>query len=140
MKKIVLHGRKVVGGCAEGEALVTKDTISGWGGVDAMQGTIIERRHDLRGQRFTGKILVFPGTKGSSGTSMVFHMTRLKGTAPKALIFNDMTTKAALSAVLLHAPAVTDLDQDPLEIIESGDWVKVDADNGLIEITKKEAK
>ncbi len=28
--KIVLRGRKVVGGCAEGEAIVTSDTISGW--------------------------------------------------------------------------------------------------------------
>ena len=32
--KIILRGRKVVGGCAEGEALVTRDTISGWGGID----------------------------------------------------------------------------------------------------------
>lgn len=30
MEKIVLHGRKVVGGVVEGEALVTKETISGW--------------------------------------------------------------------------------------------------------------
>ena len=49
---IVLHGRKVVGGVAEGEALVTHETISGWGGVNAMQGTIIETRHELRGQSF----------------------------------------------------------------------------------------
>ncbi len=42
---IVLHGRKVVGGVAEGEALVTTQTISGWGGVNAMTGTIIETRH-----------------------------------------------------------------------------------------------
>lgn len=28
MEKIVLHGRKVVGGVIEGEALVTKETIS----------------------------------------------------------------------------------------------------------------
>ena len=38
---IVLRGRKVVGGCAEGEALVTRQTISGWGGIDPMTGTII---------------------------------------------------------------------------------------------------
>ena len=29
---------------------------------------------------------------------------------------NDMTTKAALAAVLLHAPAVTGLNKDPLEV------------------------
>jgi predicted aconitase with swiveling domain len=135
MKKIVLHGRKVVGGCAEGEALVTRDTISGWGGIDATKGIITERRHELKGRSFKDKVLVFPGTKGSSGTSMAFHATRLLGTAPRALIFNDMTTKIALSAVLLHAPAVTGLDKDPLEVIRTGDWVKVDADAGVVEVT-----
>jgi hypothetical protein len=64
-------------------------------------------------------------------------MTRLNNVAPKAMIFNKMTTKVALGAVVTHAPAVTDLDQDPLKVIETGDWVKVDADNGIVEITKK---
>ncbi|HXA91967.1 MAG TPA: DUF126 domain-containing protein, partial [Steroidobacteraceae bacterium] len=84
----MLRGRKVVGGCAEGEALVTRQTISGWGGVDAMSGTVIETRHELRGQSFKDRVLVFPGAKGSSGWSVVFHVARLAGTAPKAMIFN----------------------------------------------------
>ena len=135
--KIILHGRKVVGGVAEGEALVTNDTISGWGGITEREGTVIERRHELRGVSFKDKILVFPGAKGSSGYSAYFHMTRLNGVNPKAMIFPKMTTKAALGAVVTHAPTMTDLDQDPLQVIETGDWVKVDADNGIIEITKK---
>lgn len=133
---IVLHGRKVVGGVAEGQALVTKETISGWGGVNPMQGTVIETRHELRGESFKDKVLVFPGAKGSSGWSAVFHIARLAGTAPKAMIFNEMTTKAALGAVVMRAPSVTDLDQDPLQVIETGDWVKVDGDNGIVEVTK----
>ncbi|MGG2197109.1 MULTISPECIES: aconitase X swivel domain-containing protein [Paenibacillus] len=137
MTKIVLHGRKVVGGCAEGEALVTRDTISGWGGINPMTGTIIELQHELQGQSFKDKVLVFPGAKGSSGWSAYFHMARMVGAAPKAMIFNIMTTKAALGTVVSHAPTVTDLDQDPLDMIETGDWVKVDADNGIVEITKK---
>ena len=48
---ITLHGRKVVGGYAEGEALVTNDTISGWGGIDPMTGTVIETRQDTEHQR-----------------------------------------------------------------------------------------
>ena len=42
--KIVLRGRKVCGGRAEGEALVTRQTIPGWGGVntiDVMRETTI---------------------------------------------------------------------------------------------------
>ena len=135
--KLVLHGRKVVGGVAEGEALVTRDTISGWGGINEREGKVIERRHELRGQSFAGKVLVFPGAKGSSGYSAYFHMTRLNGVAPKAMIFVKITTKAALGAVVTRAPAITDLDQDPLSVIETGDWVKVDADNGIVEVTKR---
>jgi predicted aconitase with swiveling domain len=47
-----------------------------------------------------------------------------------------MTTKIALGAVVTHAPAMTAFDRDPLEVIESGDWVKVDADRGFVEVTK----
>ena len=134
---IVLRGRKVVGGKAAGEALVTRETISGWGGVNPMQGTIIETRHELRGQSFKDKVLVFPGAKGSSGWSVVFHTARLAGTAPKALVFNEMTTKVALGAVVMRAPAVTDLDRDPLEVIETGDWVVVNGDEGTVEVRKR---
>jgi predicted aconitase with swiveling domain len=114
---IVIRGRKVVGGVAEGEALVTRDRISGWGGIDPRTGTVIETRHDLRGQSFAGKVLVFPGAKGSSGWSAMFHM--------------------ALGAVVTHSPSMTDFERDPLECIATGDWVRVDADRGVIEITKK---
>ena len=138
--KIVLRGRKVVGGVAEGEALVTKERISGWGGIDPRTGTVIETRHELKGQSFKGKVLVFPGAKGSSGWSSQFHVARLAGAAPLAMVFNEMSTKIALGAVVTHAPSVTDFDRDPLEVIETGDWVKVDADRGIVEITKKEAR
>ncbi len=136
-KVIVLRGRKVVGGVAEGEALVTRDTISGWGGVNPTNGTVIETRHELRGISFKDKVLVCPGAKGSSGWSGMFHMTRLMGTAPKAMLFNIMTTKIALGCVVMHCPSVTDFDIDPLDVIETGDWVKVDGDRGVVEVTKK---
>jgi predicted aconitase with swiveling domain len=135
--KIVLRGRKVVGGVAEGEALVTRDTISGWGGIDPMTGTIIETHHPLRGVSFKDKVLVFPGAKGSSGWSAAFHLSRIAGAAPKAMVFNVMNTKIALGAVVTRAPSVTDLDQDPLTVIETGDWVNVDGDRGIVEVFKK---
>jgi predicted aconitase with swiveling domain len=134
---IVIRGRRVVGGVSEGEALVTRDRISGWGGIDPRTGTVIETRHALRGQSFAGKVLVFPGAKGSSGWSAIFHMTRLMNTAPAAFLFNEMTTKMALGAVVTHAPAMTDFDRDPLACIETGDWVRVDADRGIVEVTKR---
>jgi predicted aconitase with swiveling domain len=124
-----------VEGVAEGEALVTRQAISGFGGIDSSTGEIVEVRHELRGQSFKGKVLVFPGAKGSSGWASHFQSTRLKGAAPLAMIFNKMSTKMALGAVVTRVPAVTDLDRDPIEVIRTGDWVKVDGTNGVVEIT-----
>lgn len=42
-----------------------------------------------------------------------------------------------MGSVVAHIPAMTDLDQDPLEVIDNGDWVTVEADKGMIEVIKK---
>jgi predicted aconitase with swiveling domain len=136
--KRILRGRCVVPGVSEGEALVTDQQLSGWGGIDSRTGTIVETRHALRGVSFANKVLVFPGAKGSSGWSNAFHLTRTFGVAPAAMLFNEMTTKVALGAVVTRAPCMTDFDQNPLDLIETGDWVRVDADQGIVEITKRQ--
>ena len=137
MSQIVLNGRKVVGGVTEGEALVTKQAISTWGGVHAVEGIITERRHELRGQSFKDKVLVFPAAKGSSGWCTVAQVIRMAGQSPKAMIIREISSLTGIGAVVMRVPTVTDLDQDPTEVIESGDWVKVDAEKGVVEITKK---
>lgn len=137
---LVLRGRCVVPGTAEGEAMVTRNAISGWGGIDSRTGTIVETRHELRGQSFAGKVLVFPGAKGSSGWSNAFHLTRSLGVAPAAMLFNEMSTKVALGAVVTRAPAVTGFDQDPLQAIRTGDWVRVDAGRGVVEVFRAKAE
>ncbi|MEE1800634.1 DUF126 domain-containing protein [Streptomyces sp. JV176] len=131
---LVLHGRTVVPGVAEGEALVSYETISGWGGIDPARGVVIERRHPLYGVSFAGKVLVFPGAKGSSGWAGFFQATRLSGTAPLALVFVTITSKAALGAVVTRVPTVTGLDRDPLTVIRTGDRVRVDADHGTVTV------
>ena len=137
MSQIVLNGRKVYGGVTEGEALVTKQNISTWGGVHAVKGIITERRHELNGQSFKDKIFVFPAAKGSSGWSTVAQVIRLADQSPKAMIIREISSLTGIGAVVMRVPTVTDLDQDPTEVIETGDWVKVDADQGIVEITKK---
>jgi uncharacterized protein len=131
---ITIRGRGVVPGAVEGEALVSHEPISGWGGIDPARGVIIEPRHELFGQCFTGKVLVFPSAKGSSGWSGFFQSTRLLGTAPIAMIFARLSAKSALGAVVTRVPAVTDLDADPCEVIKTGDWVRVDADRGVVQV------
>ena len=132
----IIHGRKVVGGVVEAPAFVTRETVSGWGGIDAKTGIITETRHEKCGQSFAGKVLVFPGAKGSSGWSHYFHMTRRLGTAPAAMLFTVTTAKVALGAVVTRVPSMTDFDQDVFALIQDGDIVRVDADRGEVTVIK----
>lgn len=129
-----LHGRGLYSGVVEGEALVSVAPIAGWGGVDPLTGKIIESRSPLRGQSLAGKVLVFPGAKGSSGLSGMFHIARIAAMVPAAFVFNKMNSKIALGVVISRVPAVTDLDRDPLLTIRTGDLVRVDGSAGTVEI------
>ena len=66
MREIVLHGRRINGGAAEGEALVTKESLGGFGCFDFDTGKVIDFGHEWYGQTVSGKILVFRTAKGSS--------------------------------------------------------------------------
>jgi predicted aconitase with swiveling domain len=133
---IELVGRGIVPGRVRAPALVTREPISGFGGIDVATGTVIEPRHELFGQCFTGRVLVFPGAKGSSGWSGFFQSTRLLGTAPAALVFDVITTKAVLGAIVTRVPTVVQATPAPLETIRTGDVVEVDGDTGRIVVIR----
>ena len=79
-------GRGYAPGEAEGRALVLREPVSFWGGIDAASGRIIDRAHADAGAVVTGAILVMPGGRGSSSSSSVLaEMLRL-GTAPAAIV------------------------------------------------------
>lgn len=131
---IELCGRGIVPGVVEAPALVTGEPISGFGGIDVATGTVIEPRHELFGVCFTGRVLVFPGAKGSSGWSGFFQSTRLMGTAPAAMVFDVLTTKAVLGAIVTRVPTVVQALPRPLETIRTGDLVRVDGESGVVTI------
>lgn len=137
MNKIVLHGRIVYGGAAEGEALVTKSSLGGFGTFDLDTGNVVDVNHDLFGENVSGKILVFRTAQGSSAWTIAHQALRFTGHSPAAYIIKENNPQTALGAVVARLPSITDLDQDPTDVISTGDWVKVDADKGTIEITKK---
>lgn len=135
-KEIRIKCRKIYGGKATGEALVTREAVSGWGGTDPLAGKIIERTHEISGAVFSGKIFITRGAKGSSGWTNAFHISRMAGTLPKAIIFQEISSKIALGCVVMKIPAVTDLEEDIYSVAENGDIVTVDADNGEVIIEK----
>ena len=139
MEKIVLKGRGVVPGIAEGEALVCPRSITGWNGVDPATGIIKDAASEHRGKSIKGTIMVLPGSRGSNGWSCYLTATRASGSAPAGWLFTRIDSSGAVASSLLRIPTVVDFpgDQDPCEMIETGDHVRVDGTTGVVEITKK---
>ena len=135
--KITLRGRKVIGGLAEGEAVVTKEPVSFLGGVNPDKGVVVERGHELEGQSITGKIFVFPHGKGSTAGPYIIYAMAKRKTAPVAMINVEAEPIIAVGAAMGNIPLVDRLDKNPLEVIATGDHVKIDGDQGIVEITKR---
>lgn len=132
---IEIKCRGLVKGKAEGEALVAAAALSFWGEVDPVNGRVIAVGHPLEGELLRGKVLVIRSTKGSSGTPFVMGLAHAEGNAPVALVNTQVDGLAVLGCVVNEIPMVADLEQDPFEIIKTGDQVLVDADNGRIVVT-----
>lgn len=126
--------KSVTTGVAEGEAIVSRMPISFTGGMDPDTGIIREPGHDLEGQSVAGKILVFPTGKGSTTGSWQFYAAYKRGKAPKGLINIKAEGVVAVSAIITNTPMVHEPETDLLQVIKTGDFIKIDADEGFIEI------
>jgi predicted aconitase with swiveling domain len=100
MAEHVIAGRPIVAGCAEGEALVTREPLSFWGGYDFHTGTIIDTHHPLAGVIAAGRILAVPYSKGSSTTTAVLLEAIRAGTAPAAIVTTGIDTFFALASIV----------------------------------------
>ena len=133
--EITLRCHKIVGGYGEGEALVSKEPICFYL-TDPKTGIVRERGHGLEGKNIANKVLVFPSGKASSVVQIdgLFKLAS-NNVAPKAMIVRDVETVLIVSAVIAKVPLVDRLERDPFEIIHTGDFVKVDADKGIVTVT-----
>jgi hypothetical protein len=138
MKQRKLRCRKVVGGQAEGPAVVARTRLSFWGGFDAARGIITERGSPLEGQAVGGKVLVFLSSKGSSEASRVMAAAKRSGNVPAAIINTEVDAMVALACVSSGIPMVTDLKGDPFRLIEPGNQVRVDADAGWVVVESED--
>jgi predicted aconitase with swiveling domain len=104
------RGRVVFKGKAEGEALVTSQGISFYGGVDPETGVVIEKGHELEGKSIAGKILVFPQGKGSTVGSYVMYRLKKNGHAPAGIINKECEPIVAVGAIISEIPLVDKLN------------------------------
>jgi predicted aconitase with swiveling domain len=132
-----LKCHKIIGGYGEGEALVSHEPICFYL-TDPKTGVIREKGHELAGKRIAEKVLIFPSGKASSVVQIdgLFKLVQ-HNLAPRALIVKDVETVLVVSAFIAKVPLVDRLEKDPFRIIQTRDFIKVDADKETVTIKKK---
>lgn len=134
MERILLKGRKIVNGIVEGEAIVTTEPVSFMGSINPKTGVIIENGHELEGKSLNGKIFVFPSSKGSTGGSYMLFDVVKNGVGPIGIVNTEAESIAVIGAIVAELPMVDKID---IGKIETGDFLKLNATEGTVEVTKK---
>lgn len=124
-----MKGRAISPGKVKGRALVSREAIGFYGGIDPKTGVVIEQGHPLQGQNIKDTILVFPRGKGSTVGSYVIYGLSINNQAPKAIINEHTETIVATGAILAAIPCVDCID---LSRIENGDLLEVDGGEGTV--------
>ena len=132
MKEIRINGRKHFGGQMTGEALVSKWPLEGFANVNSRDGYVTERGHPLYGISYTGKVLVYTYARGSGGFAVF-------GGGPNGVgAFVQHKSNSLSNACISNTrvPSVTDMEIDPTTVIETGDKVFVNGDEGYVIVYK----
>ncbi|QDR83475.1 aconitase X swivel domain-containing protein [Sporomusa termitida] len=132
MKKIRIKGRSEFPGCVQAEAIVSRKPLEGFTNCNFVHGYTTERNHPLFKVCYTDKVLVYPYPRGSGG--FVYYGL---GAKPAAFVHTESCPLTVNCAMTGRIPSMTDFEMDPLDYIETGDIVLVNADEGYIEITKR---
>jgi len=116
MKLKPIHGKS-----AEGTALVSKQLLSFFGGVDPKTGKIIDPGSDIKDQVVKNKILIFNQGKGSTVGSYVLYRMSKEGTAPAAIIVEKAEPIIVVGCVLADIPLFECEDINT----KTGDYIKI---------------
>ena len=130
-KKFVCH--KISEGKAQAEAIISKDRIMFYQ-VRPEDGMMEEKNHCLEGRIIAGKVLLFPGGKGSSVVQQdgLCHLDRFHN-MPAALIVQDPDPVLVAGAIIMEIPMVDRLPQEFYDIVKDGDQVIVSTDKRGVE-------
>ena len=132
----MIAGRAIVSGEADGEALVTRDALSFWGGYDFHTGEIIDKHHPLAGVCAASRILAVPFSKGSSTTTAVLLEAVRAGTAPAAILTTGTDAFFALASIVadvMYGKSFPVIALEPADFasLRTGEWLAVAKDGRI---------
>ena len=135
---LVLQGRAGVGPSVTGVALVSQSGFSARYDLDREAGVFSRPAHDLYGQSYLERVLVFPTAKGGIATSWMLAEMASRDMAPLGLIFSSTNPVMVQGAALADIPLMAGLDPDPIDSIMTGDRVELDPAAGRVRVWRAE--
>jgi predicted aconitase with swiveling domain len=131
---ITLRGHGASKGKAAGEALVCHDPFmfACW---EPATGVIYRPDSELHGKSVKDKVVVYPC--GCGGVGYFLYSMKKAGGSPKAIVNMKPYHHEIVEAIFAQIPMVYGFDSNLLEIVQTGDHVDVDADEGIITVSKK---
>lgn len=133
-----LQGRAGVGPPVAGVALVSQSGFSARYDLDREAGVFSRPAHDLFGQSYLGRILVFPTAKGGIATSWMLAEMASRDMAPLGLVFSSTNPVMVQGAALADLPLMSGLEPDPVSSIRTGDRVELDPAAGRVRVWRAE--
>lgn len=124
----VFEAAALLPGRAEGRALILREPVSFWGGLDSATGRIIDHWHPQHGETVAGTILLMESGRGSSSGSSVLAEAIRRGTAPAGIILlkrDAIVTVGALVAAELYGKHC------PVVLASREDWPSITAETWL---------
>ena len=131
----IMKIRAIVEGQSKGELIYSSRPIAFLQGVDPEKGVVSDSKSPIFDQPFTGKILVFPNTVGSSVGAYVIYRLKKNRKAPKAIVnqTSDITTASgcAISGIPLF-----DLPENDISELSQVKEIILDSNKSELRITK----
>ena len=126
-------------GSCSAEVLVLDEPLSFWGGFDPQTGLIIDAQHPQKGQSVAGRVLLMPGTRGSTSAAGALCEALRLGTGPAAFIL-PAPDALILAAVTIAAELYDRVT--PVIAVDMANWpelmrckvLRIDTDGNVSEM------
>lgn len=126
----VVGGKMLIGGQVSAPVLRLEEAISFWGGVDCQSGQIIDKNHPQCGANIAGKILILPGTRGSTASPGALLEALVAGVGPRGFVLtaadNVCLVAASMCSLLGQvSPPLLDMTGLDLSAFHTGCWAQL---------------
>ena len=131
----IIAARGIIGGRAEGPALVADEPVSFLGDVDIRSGRIVGALPSARNASVKGTVLVFPYTSGSAGAWRFLYQLYKHGNHPVALVTETVPDPSVVQGAILAGIPIVCAPAEPLAVTNGTRLaIEVEGERGTIRV------